>query len=141
MARTYAWIEAPPFRDDYQLALVETDLDAGTAGGWVLAVGTLGILAGVWGTSEFLVPTLGHAWTFRVAALSLAAGSFVLAFGARRAVSAAPSLKCSLSGTGDRLLSVRWSVELQREQLGVVTALREKLPVISPLHHFSVAER
>ncbi|MEX1023853.1 MAG: fused MFS/spermidine synthase [Planctomycetota bacterium] len=73
-------------------ALAETGLDAGRAGGWVLAVGTLGSLAGVWGTAEVLIPVGGLAWTFRTAAGLLAGGALVLAVAARRRRAALPAL-------------------------------------------------
>ena len=58
-------------------------LDAARAGGFVLAVGTVGSFLGVYGTSEWAIPVLGLAWTFRVAASSLALGGLVVALGQR----------------------------------------------------------
>jgi len=44
---------------------------AGRAGGTVLCVSTLGSLLGVFGTSHWLLPTLGLSWTFRGAGAAL----------------------------------------------------------------------
>lgn len=51
---------------------------AGAAGGSVLCASTLGSLAGTFGATHALVPSLGLSWTFLVAALALlAAGALV----------------------------------------------------------------
>jgi len=45
---------------------------AGSAGGRVLCASTLGSLAGTFGTTHYLLPTLGIAWTFYLAAAVMA---------------------------------------------------------------------
>ncbi|MEO0649533.1 MAG: fused MFS/spermidine synthase, partial [Planctomycetota bacterium] len=65
---------------------------AGTAGGQVLCVSTLGSLAGTFGTSHLLLPELGVAGTFLAAGVTLAGLGAVLALGTRRRAEAALAL-------------------------------------------------
>ncbi len=63
-------------------------LDAGQAGGYVLALSTTGSLLGTFATTYWLVPGLGLRWTFALAAFLLALAGCLLAPGALRLRSA-----------------------------------------------------
>lgn len=74
------------------------NLHAGTAGGRVLAASTLGSLAGTFGTTHWLVPTLGLQGTFYLAAATLTVLGVLVRFGESRAPSAALPGLLVLSG-------------------------------------------
>jgi predicted membrane-bound spermidine synthase len=72
---------------------------AGTAGGWVLCVSTLGSLAGTFGTAHWALPELGVRGTFQGAALLLAlAAALIFATEGRRAGAALVLLGTVLAG-------------------------------------------
>ena len=83
-----------------ELVQVREDSHAGTAGGQVLCVSTLGSLAGTFATTHLLLPGLGIRSTFLLAAALLLATGIALLVAARRETGAAAALLAVLLTVG-----------------------------------------
>ncbi len=94
---------------------------AGSAGGRVLGVSTLGSLVGTFATTHVLVPRLGLSWTFLAAGATLAVLGAALFIAQRRRVGALLVL-ATISLTGSAL---RWS-RIERAELPAGVTLLEE---------------
>lgn len=101
---------------------------AGNAGGRVLALGTLGSLAGVFATSHVLLPTLGSAGTFRAASCGLFVAALCAGLAGR--VLAPSALLAVLAAAASTLVSAQRPVRAGERELARRESSYQSLRVV-----------
>jgi len=118
-----------------QAAVEVSGASPGRAGGWVLGAGTFGSLVGSFATSHWLVPELGLAATFWLAALTLflcSGGAWSLGRGSRSGLGVGALLAIGVVGTSS------WQGPVKRPELS--EGWRELGAVESPYQSVRVVQ-